>query len=324
MKVLHITPHLGGGVGRVILDWVRLADGHTVICLDKINDKAAAYCRANKVPVARAHFFATVKAYIEDAEIVIVHYWDHPSLAKLFKHRIPSCRLIFWCHKNYKVPPREVVYPDLFIGTAPVQGFRHWIWSTGNMRRFQELDHRGHPGVNVGYIGTVDFKKMHRSFFNVCNSLPNDFRFIIVGENTIKDYIPLHNEFYFTGEVDDVTPYLKEMDILLYLLRPDHYGTCEQVLGEAMSAGVVPIVLDNQCESFIVEDCVSGVVADSLAECVQQVAMFGRFPFIRKGTAKQARIAAKLRYDLIGMITEWNRVFDKLMGRAKWYRGRMI
>ncbi|MDA0067573.1 hypothetical protein OFS07_15040 [Brachyspira hyodysenteriae] len=45
IKILHITPHLGGGVGTVLLDWFKYEKNnkyfqHSVICLDYANEKS--------------------------------------------------------------------------------------------------------------------------------------------------------------------------------------------------------------------------------------------------------------------------------------------
>ena len=52
-KVLHIIPHLGGGVGRVLLNYVLKENSnfrfnHTIVCLDCTNDQAVRIVRKNK------------------------------------------------------------------------------------------------------------------------------------------------------------------------------------------------------------------------------------------------------------------------------------
>ena len=43
MNILHITPHLGGGLGRVLINWVRKENElknnvHILACLEKTNN----------------------------------------------------------------------------------------------------------------------------------------------------------------------------------------------------------------------------------------------------------------------------------------------
>ena len=56
-------------------------------------------------------------------------------------------------------------------------------------------------------------------------------------------------------------------DIFFYPLQPDHYGTAENALVEAMSLGLMPVVLDNPAEMAIVRDGETGFVARSIERC---------------------------------------------------------
>jgi len=67
----------------------------------------------------------------------------------------------------------------------------------------------------------------------------------------------------FNGYVNDVETILRELDVLIYLLNPCHYGTAENALIEAMAMGVIPIVLGNPAELEIVQDRINGLVINS-------------------------------------------------------------
>ncbi len=60
--------------------------------------------------------------------------------------------------------------------------------------------------------------------------------------------------------------------IFLYLLDPHHYGTAENALVEAMSLGVVPIVLANPCEQAIVTHGVTGFVEPDIEAAARRLA----------------------------------------------------
>ena len=50
MRILHVTRHLGGGLGTVILDWAAYSkNGHTIACLDYANDKAKRVCKEKAI-----------------------------------------------------------------------------------------------------------------------------------------------------------------------------------------------------------------------------------------------------------------------------------
>ena len=323
MKILHITPHLGGGVGTVICDWMtkEIRSGHMVVCLDSINDTARDMLDAIRLPFAWNQRYTpnTVMQFIEASDVVLVHYWDHPTLAEFFSKPIPECRLVFWCHKNIPYSQKELDYPDLWLDTSPVQGHGRYIWSTGNMDRFFKIKPKEHKGFNIGYVGTVDYKKLHSRFMDMCITLIDlipDVHFTIVGEKKI-DW-EWDSRFTFTGKVDDVAPYLAEMDVFGYPLRPDHYGTCEIALGEAMAAGVVPVVMDNPAEKIIIQPNVDGLLARDEKDYILCIKSLYKSIIYRKDFYPEAaRNRAKQLYSIDNMIKQWDEVFEEMVKEPK-------
>jgi glycosyltransferase involved in cell wall biosynthesis len=327
MKVLHVTPHLGGGIGTVLMDWMDKVYGeHEIVVLDnqikEMRGRRWVTFNSGTHPVliagATMDYNERVSSLIHHADIVLVHYWDHPMLADLFAVPLPDCRMVWWCHKNIKYSQRELDYPDLWIDTSPIQLNGRYIWSTGDISRFLNLQPKPHNGFNVGYIGTVDFKKLHPNFFDMCNEIDKNIpnvHFIVVGENNIGG----HNGslFTFIGKVDDVAPYLAEMDIFSYPLRPDHYGTSEQVLGEAMAAGIVLVVMGNPCEMLIVKHGGNGFVATTEADYVAHIQYLYNHPIRRRALSNAATIDAKKLYSIDTMIQKWNDVFEEMMEKPK-------
>ena len=50
-KIFHITPHLGGGVGKVLLNWVTKDKNncHEIATLDYANENAIRMCADNNI-----------------------------------------------------------------------------------------------------------------------------------------------------------------------------------------------------------------------------------------------------------------------------------
>ena len=324
MKILHISAHMGGGVGSVIMGWVERdqENCHEIALLDYANDKAVAW--SAKVPVFmtwnRSVKMASLLEQIAKADIVICHDYENPFMETFYKWPLPPCRMVTWCHKNYEVPDQVQCYPDMFVGTSPIQGFEKWIWSTGGVERFRDIAPEPHTGFNIGYVGTVDYKKLHPDFIVLCRRIAEkipEVHFTIVGGNNLG--VMSDHLFTFTGKVDDVAPYLAQMDCFGYPLRKDHYGTCELVLGEAMAAGVIPVVMNNPAENIIVDNEVNGLVAHSGAEYVALVQQLYAYQGTLFNTtlSNLAKHDAQYLYDIETMIRLWNLAFQELMEEPK-------
>ncbi|RPH75716.1 glycosyltransferase [bacterium] len=332
MNILHVTPHMGGGIGTVLMGWIDKAiaandHDHRIVSLDYVNDKAMDWANKKGFPLAGNMAQTNQNLSMLAADIVLCHFWDHPTLAELFSRELPPCRLVFWLHKNTLEAMTLPVEPDWVIKTSPVQGAGKYIWSTGDMARFFEIQPKPHKGFNVGYCGTIDYKKIHPNFIKMCREIIKkipDVHFTFMGDASQEILLSLFQppplppfplsgqHFTFTGKVDDIAPYLAEMDVFGYPLRSDNYGTCEQVLGEAMCAGVVPVVMSNMAEMLIVQ-----AGATSPSAYVDTVKALYDFPEQRKLLSDTCRRFAKSLYSIDTMIYQWDEVFESMMKEPK-------
>ncbi|MEW6219630.1 MAG: glycosyltransferase family 4 protein [Thermodesulfobacteriota bacterium] len=351
LRILHITPHLGGGVGTVLLRYLqaeaRLRDReHAVVCLDYANPRAAAACQAMAVAL-RDRLAARPQAIagaMGGADLVLVHWWNHPLLfAFLVREALPPVRLLLWSHISGLFPPNVfspavLAYPDLFVCTSPVslaapevkalpdqaRGRLRLVWSTGGVEYLAGLAPQPHEGFVVGYIGTVSPCKMHPDFLAISSliDLP-EVRFVVCGgpeEGLLRQQAEdrgLGHRFRILGPVDDVAAQLAGFDVFGYPLAPDHYGTCEQALGEAMAAGVPPVVLDNPAERQIVHHGVDGLVAAGGQAYAQAIADLCRRPDWRRQLGDEARRTAAERYSLPRMQEAWETIFREALAWPK-------
>ncbi|MDL2260440.1 glycosyltransferase family 4 protein, partial [Deltaproteobacteria bacterium OttesenSCG-928-K17] len=320
-KILHITPHLGGGVGRVLLNYFQAAHGgpnqHGAACLDGAN--AAAKARAESIGLSlfehlgRNHeaLFELVKA----ADLVVTHWWNHPLLSDLlWRGNWPAARVLLWSHVSGALPPQVITpylaaFPDIFAAASPVTlglpvfsgraeprrgiappqingdstiasgngldspiTFRpRLLFSSAGVGHVARAEPRPHQGFRIGYLGTVDYAKMHPDFIDMslAAQLPPDVVFTVAGgpeHEALKrevDRRGLAGRFEIIGPIDDVEGFLAELDVFGYPLNPEHYGTGEQVLIEAQAAGAPPVVLGGGAEEYVVEDGLTGLVAKS-------------------------------------------------------------
>lgn len=334
MNILHITPHLGGGVGTVVLNWLSEdhSNTHTIITLDTANELASNICAKYSIALFEKSDRSFIFENIKQTDIVVVHFWNHPLLYDLIiRSEFPPCRMVFWSHISGLQPPNVITdkilrYPDKFIYTSPVSSEiieNPVILSTGDISSFFEVELKPHAGFTVGYVGTVDYVKMHPQYIEVLSKTSSD-KFIIVGGGNYERICKScsDNRFQFVGKVSDVKKYLSQMDVFGYLLNPAHFGTAEQVLQEALACGVVPVVLNNKCEANLIKHMRTGLVANNLSEYIAYIDLLKTDIDLRKKLSKNGIEYAKKTFSTNSLIYEWNTVFNDMIvlpkTRKKW------
>lgn len=350
-KVLHLSPHIGGGVGRVLSNYVLHEQHskqfkHEIACLERISCAQRNVFEQHSV-VINDDFFADIERlldHIAQADIVIIHWWNHPLLFDfLVRYSLPPCRLIFWSHISGLAPPNVfsknvLTYPDMFVFTTPLsfecQEVKYLsevdkarlgvVWSTAGVEHVQVKAKSLSKVFTVGYIGTVDYVKMHPEFLDFCESVPiSKLKFIVCGgdgelsiekdNNSRRNPLPIE----FTGPVDNINHYLAQFDVFGYPLAPYHYGTCDQVLAESMAAGIVPVVLANKMESYIVEDGRTGIVVKDKHEYGDAINKLFLNESLRLELAKNAQSFARKNFTLDKLSQSWADRFEILLETPK-------
>ena len=286
MKILHVTPHLGGGVGKAhaaiaaALPDVR----QTYLLLEAPRDRRYADAlAANGAAVLVAETLGDVTRHAAAADIVQFEFWNHPRLFEcLACAEFPALRSVFWSHISglFKplIPPGLVAAADRFVFTTEaslalpgLDAARVIIINSGF--GFDEPAPRvARETPRIAYLGTVDFAKMHAGFFDAIDALDDDCVVSIWGAPSIRALAAALNmqnaqRLRLHGQTDRPDEALGAADIFFYPLNPEHYGTAENALVEAMSLGLVPVVLDNPAEAAIVRHGETGLVARTIEDC---------------------------------------------------------
>ena len=89
-QVLHLLPHCGGGVGTVLRALLEaelkqnLPVVSSIACLELLNETTRCHC--NRLGIAWSDCIAVRKdpeildALVKTADIVLIHWWNHPLL----------------------------------------------------------------------------------------------------------------------------------------------------------------------------------------------------------------------------------------------------
>ncbi|MCB1775844.1 MAG: glycosyltransferase family 4 protein [Candidatus Competibacteraceae bacterium] len=331
MKVLHITAHLGGGVGKVLS---RLAAQsaqreddlqHIIACLEtpeKSDFVNHVRMHGGKVLICPER--ETLDEAVGAADIVQLEWWHHPVVAAwLGTSALLPMRLVVWSHISGlympALPLAFVTAPHRFLFSSPctwshpefaalsadLRGKVDAVFSSGGFDDLPDAPVRPMVGaLRVGYLGTLNFAKLHPRLLDFVAAVDmENFRLVLVGDPSTGEALldeaarrGLSDRLEIRGYRSDVAAELSSFDVLAYLLSPLHYGTTENALLEAMAMGVIPIVLDNPAERCLVHDGETGLIVDSPQTFAAALTWLSSEPGARKRLSHAADQEVRQRF----------------------------
>lgn len=314
VDVLHLTPHLNSGLGSVLLSTLKEArrgEGtvHRIVVYDgsaPIPPLFADFCEQ----IVVSDDPGVIAARIAEADVVQMEWWNHPLIYKfLFGFPFPPARLAVCGHvggwERPQVLNRSVIdFADLFIVTSKATARHPLFDGVDKLRtaafpvdvdRLAGVGPKPHDGFNVGYIGTLDYSKMHRGFLRMSAAVGvKDACFIVCGndlgralEREAQDYPG--TKFRFMGLLNDIRPALEIMDVFGYPLNSQHFGTGEQAILEAMYASVPVVAFSGRAEREIVVHNETGILVDSEADYIAAIEYLHDNPEERRRMGRNGR-----------------------------------
>ncbi len=190
--------------------------------------------------------------------------------------------------------------------------------------RFADAAPTPHHGFRVGYIGSVDFAKMHPRYVELSAAVEvPEVRFVVCGSGASSAALAgkarrlgLDDRFELRGYVEEIAPVLSELDAFGYPLTPGSYATSDLALQEAMGAGVPPVVLASSAPHRLVEHGVTGLVAADEQEYPRALAYLHANPRERLRLGGNAREQARRRGSG-DVAREWAQICEELLARPK-------
>lgn len=267
MRVLHLAPHYGGGVGTSLIGIIEAIPGnHTILELEPtVDNELVLFKLGRRAKIVKIEDFFS-NSIRQSTDLFIFHYWNSPVWKKL--EHYPKLQiaghLVLLHHRNFSFSGHEVESLALHFSRIVQSGFDSKFlpsdWGVIPTCRtlvkpkiVKEISSRS----RAAYLGTLSFKKVSHDFFALCERLDKiGIKIDIWGKDTDAQFTSEINSYkktnlVYQGYTKNSLSVLAEYKLLLYPLKKDHFGTTENALLEAMSVGTVPMVHDNNIERLI-------------------------------------------------------------------------
>ena len=316
MKVLHLAVHLGGGIGKAhaALAPHLPADVRQrfVLLQEPIDNRHVDTIMRHGGEIIVGADTPIIRRLIVDADVVQFEYWGHPALDELIAQIDLPQASVCWVHiSGFSKPslPLPLLHAVERVAlTSPISRpllpaqllHKTSVINSGfGFNNAPQRIHREKP--SIAYLGTVDFKKLHRGIIDVVDALDDGMAPVSLWGHISPEVATCaaamrHPErIELRGHTLDPVSALAEADIFLYPLRRNHYGSAENALVEAMSMGLVPVVLDNPVETKIVAHGRSGFVAHTIDECVSYLRRLALAPSLREEMGASAAREAQTK-----------------------------
>lgn len=349
MKQLHIIPRfIGGGPERAILALIERDHGrtsqHNIVVLEAPVSQRL-FLQARRLGVAvtiRPPEDALLRA-VEAADLVQVHYWNHPGLTALLRGiALPPARVLLWAHVLGTQAPQVLFgdlgrYADRFVLTSALSLASEAatiakelarpidvVPSILDTTRLDGFTPRPHDGICVGYVGLVSPTKMHPRFaeISVAARTPG-LRFVVCGGG---DDAALRERFAalgagervaVRGHVEDIRGALAEFDIFGYPLAADTSATSERALQEAMWVGLPPVVLGHGGVQQLVAHESTGLIARDEADYPLALDRLASDGPLRRRLGAEAQRFARDAFDPARWTAVVGRILDDMMAMPR-------
>jgi glycosyltransferase involved in cell wall biosynthesis len=316
VKVLHLAVHLGGGIGKahaaLALHLPADVRQRFVLLQEPIDNRHVDTIMRHGGEIIVGADTPIIRRLIVDADVVQFEYWGHPALDELIAQIDLPQASVCWVHiSGFSKPslPLPLLHAVERVAlTSPISRpllpaqllHKTSVINSGfGFNNAPQRIHREKP--SIAYLGTVDFKKLHRGIIDVVDALDDGMAPVSLWGHISPEVATCaaamrHPErIELRGHTLDPVSALAEADIFLYPLRRNHYGSAENALVEAMSMGLVPVVLDNPVETKIVAHGRSGFVAHTIDECVSYLRRLALAPSLREEMGASAAREAQTK-----------------------------
>ncbi|MDC0156172.1 glycosyltransferase family 4 protein [Verrucomicrobia bacterium] len=348
ISVVHLVPRISRGGGTAsplnIARQLQLrgSSSHLFVSLAKAEPETAQSFEKEAFPIINAPNPEQLDELMAQADIVQVDWWNTPETANLLSRALPPSRLVLWSVVTGDAPP-HVISEDLlakvdhFVACSPYSmelpsvknlsnpSKKEFIHIPANFGRLRNLRKKEHEGFNIGYIGTIDYAKMHRDYLAMCKSLDiPEVRFLVCGQGRslgeLKDQSikqGMGDRFRFFGYVEDIAEVISEMDVYGYPLNENTFAAAELNLQEVMWAGLPIVSSPHGGVPFLIQHEETGLLVDNEKDYRLAMEHLYHHPAERERLGKNAAAYARKHFDPEISADRFEKLYAKILSRPK-------
>jgi glycosyltransferase involved in cell wall biosynthesis len=323
------------GPGRALLTAAAAsgsAVAHSVVSLEAADQLMVDQARRKGLEVRCQPEGPALRTLIAQADIVQVHFWNNPRIYRLLGDDLPPMRLLLWSHVSGAFAP-QVLPPELLghadmalascVHTTTLPGLSHleYIPAVAGWERFGHIEPVGDHPFTIGYLGKLDFSRLHPEFISICAGIRvPDARFIVCGTGgalpTLRRQAKeagIEQRMEFRGFVENIGEAIAEMDVFGYPLAEHSYAASELALQEAMYGGVPPVVLGPTAVRRLVAHDETGLIAETARDYALAIAYLHDHPSERTRMGRAAHEHAARTWSPESIAESWPRAYERLL-----------
>ncbi|MBE9039448.1 tetratricopeptide repeat protein [Oscillatoriales cyanobacterium LEGE 11467] len=351
IQVLHIIQHLSrGGAARSLMATAKYSSKlsnikHTAVSLLPAEPEAIGIAQKSGITILNAPERPTIQTAIEKSDLVQIHFWNNPELYKLLHSNLPAMRLLAWFHVAGDFPPQIVTKQvidlvDFALASSPYtqdipvfQGLSPevkakktgMVYDSTDFDRLANFKISPHSTFNVGYIGMVDFVKMHPRYVQMSAKIdvPN-VRFLVWGSGGAWNHLRqqaqqlgVAERFEWRGYVEDIRSAIEVFDVFGYPLCENNYSTAELILQEVMYAGIPPVIFAHGGAQRTVIHQQTGLIVRCEKEYKEAIEYLYHHPEERARLGGNAREYAQKYFGAENAAKQLNAIYKKLIQQPK-------
>jgi glycosyltransferase involved in cell wall biosynthesis len=348
ISVVHLVPRISRGGGTAsplnIARQLQLrgSSSHLFVSLAKAEPEAAESFREEGFPIIDTPTPEQLDDLIAQADVVQVDWWNTPETANLLSRKLPPSRLVLWSVVTGDAPP-HVISEDLlakvdhFVACSPYSmelpsvkslsnpSKKEFIHIPANFDRLRNFRKKEHEGFNIGYIGTIDYAKMHRDYLAMCKSLDiPEVRFLVCGQGRslgeIKDQSikqGMGDRFRFFGYVEDIAEVISEMDIYGYPLNENTFAAAELNLQEVMWSGLPIVSSPYGGVPHLIQHGETGLLVDNEKDYRLAIHYLYHHPAERERLGKNAAAYARKHFAPEISAVEFENLYKRMLENPK-------